>query len=200
MKLTFQTPEDGVLKFEVAKHAVIVGRGSGCDVQIKLEGISRQHCLIEVTEEGEFYVTDLNSSNGVLIDNRRVIPGKKVAYKTFQPLTIGPLTPVTIEPVDRSDRMLVNRSLEDIKRQKKIDPKARKSEHTLVENLPGLELETEEKSRTHHRLTRSGLRKSSSSVRKAPTPVKVETQPPWVTFLLSLFAIIAATYFLFIKK
>lgn len=66
----------------------VIGRSSKCNVVIPHEGMSRQHCQIEVIN-GEYFVTDLGSTNGVLIDNQRIEPHQKIPYQTFLQLSFG---------------------------------------------------------------------------------------------------------------
>lgn len=200
MKLIFQTPDDGTLRFEVAKRAVLVGRGSACDVQIKLEGVSRQHCLIELSEDGEFFVTDLNSSNGVLIDNQRLMPGKKTAYKTFQPLAIGPLAPVTIEHEDHSRIAAIP---EDSPREGGPRPthtSPKKKDHTLADNLPGLELDVRDKSAGHFKSPLAQRKASVAAARRVPVKAKKKADRSWINITLMLLLVGALTYFLFLQE
>jgi PAS domain-containing protein len=49
----------------------IIGRDSSCDVQISLDGISKKHLNIIITED-VLYVQDLGSSNGTFLNNKLV--------------------------------------------------------------------------------------------------------------------------------
>lgn len=49
--------------------SAIIGRSSICDVYFDDLSMSKQHFALEV-EEGELYLTDLNSRNGTMIDGR----------------------------------------------------------------------------------------------------------------------------------
>jgi membrane-bound lytic murein transglycosylase D len=51
--------------------AVTVGRSLSCDVRVDDGAVSRQHLRIFV-EAGQWYITDLNSGNGTLLDGVRV--------------------------------------------------------------------------------------------------------------------------------
>jgi general secretion pathway protein A len=48
-----------------------VGRGEEVDVQLHSKSVSRQHCQI-VTTEGRSYIEDLKSTNGVVVNGKRV--------------------------------------------------------------------------------------------------------------------------------
>ncbi len=51
---------------------LIFGRGTNCDIQLFDEGVSRRHCAVE-NRGDEFFMADLNSSNGTCVNNRPVI-------------------------------------------------------------------------------------------------------------------------------
>ncbi len=50
----------------------IVGRGSDTDISINHPSISRRHCQFLLNPEGALTVRDMNSTNGIYIDDRRV--------------------------------------------------------------------------------------------------------------------------------
>jgi FHA domain len=111
MKLTFHTTDQGILEFEVLKSSVLVGRGSSCDVVIKTEGISRQHCRIDVTPKGEILITDLASTNGVHIDEERLPINMAIPYSTYLTLSIGSIPRVVIDPgqaIIKEERVVLN--------------------------------------------------------------------------------------------
>lgn len=61
-------------EIEIATNSVVLGRAVDCDVCVNAPSVSRQHAQIELVEEGEdryFRVTDLGSSNGVMVNNTR---------------------------------------------------------------------------------------------------------------------------------
>jgi hypothetical protein len=97
MKLIFHTLNDGVQEFEIEQTSVLIGRGSNCDVILKVEGLSRQHCKIEIDRKGNFFVTDLGSTNGVMIDGQLIPPNTPTAYSEILPLAIGSIPNVTLE-------------------------------------------------------------------------------------------------------
>lgn len=59
-------------------HPLVLGRGSGCDVQLSDPAISRRHALLEF-QDGQVWLVDLDSSNGTLLN------GKRVSRGTVQP-------------------------------------------------------------------------------------------------------------------
>jgi pSer/pThr/pTyr-binding forkhead associated (FHA) protein len=118
MKLLFKLVDGTEQNFSVEEKKIVVGRSKKCNVVIPFDGFSRQHCLIEV-DEGEIYITDLNSSNGVFINDTKIAAQKRVPYKTFLPLAIGGAFAVQIEldvPKDRTKSLvnLLNLNTNDI--------------------------------------------------------------------------------------
>lgn len=101
MKLTFYPSDSEPKTFSVAKHSLIIGRSPSCDIPLIIEGISRQHCRIEY-KNGDLFLTDLGSTNGVFIDGRRIQPKTPIRYQTFLPLSIGAIPNVMIELPDIS--------------------------------------------------------------------------------------------------
>jgi diguanylate cyclase (GGDEF)-like protein len=51
---------------------VVVGRGPGCNVRLDDDTVSRHHCRIHVEPDGSVILTDLGSTNGTLVNGRRV--------------------------------------------------------------------------------------------------------------------------------
>lgn len=65
-----------------------VGRSNKTDVVITSESISRQHCLIEF-ENDSFFITDLESANGVLLDGQKIRPSTRTHFKTYMEVSLG---------------------------------------------------------------------------------------------------------------
>lgn len=65
-----ETPDGEIVGWLTAPVS-IVGRGSESDVKISDPGISRRHAEIR-SENGEYVVTDLGSTNGTIVDGRPV--------------------------------------------------------------------------------------------------------------------------------
>jgi predicted component of type VI protein secretion system len=65
----------GEADIAVDRSLVLVGRHPLCDVRVRSSRVSRGHCcLTEV--DGEVLVRDMGSSNGTLINGRRVEVGR----------------------------------------------------------------------------------------------------------------------------
>jgi pSer/pThr/pTyr-binding forkhead associated (FHA) protein len=66
---------DGGPDIPTGREPIIVGRHPHCDVRLRSLRVSRRHCcLTEV--DGEVAVRDLGSTNGTLINGRRVEAGR----------------------------------------------------------------------------------------------------------------------------
>jgi hypothetical protein len=63
--------EDEETKFVITAKGSKVGRKAPADIIVPGAGVSREHCLIELAAD-QLRVTDLNSTNGTFIDNKRV--------------------------------------------------------------------------------------------------------------------------------
>lgn len=80
MRLSVQIEIDKAMDLETPKKKVTVGRSSENEIVINHNSISRNHCVIEETENG-FIITDLGSSNGTFINDIRLSPNKKTLLK-----------------------------------------------------------------------------------------------------------------------
>ncbi len=59
------------MRVELTKQSTLVGRHSSADVRLPLPDVSRQHCRF-VFAQGAWYVVDLDSTNGIFVNNQRV--------------------------------------------------------------------------------------------------------------------------------
>ena len=56
-----------------------IGRGESCDVVLKDGAVSREHLEIFQDDEGNTFLTDLNSSNGTFVNGKRVSGSVKLS-------------------------------------------------------------------------------------------------------------------------
>ena len=63
--------EEQATRFVVSPSGLKIGRTAPADIIVAGSGVSRAHCLIELAGE-QVRVTDLNSTNGTFIDNKRI--------------------------------------------------------------------------------------------------------------------------------
>lgn len=153
------------------KNSVLVGRGSACDVVLHVDGISRQHCRIEVDSQGVFYITDLGSTNGVFIENQRIPTNKRIPYAPYHTLAIGSASSVTLEASNMSglDALSAVRS-------------QRKSEQEFT-----IELDLPKKRNIRRSLPKAGTKSSKKQ--------SLEEERPWAVILLVLVFLAAATWY-----
>jgi hypothetical protein len=86
---------------ELGLDRFVIGRSQKCDVVIPVEGLSRQHCQIEV-DDGTIFVTDLDSANGVYIDDLKIPANQKTRYHPTSKLTCGSVEIVEFSFIDAS--------------------------------------------------------------------------------------------------
>jgi serine phosphatase RsbU (regulator of sigma subunit) len=58
-------------RFELASDRAVIGRSADCDVPLDVAAVSRRHAAI-VREHDRFYVEDLHSRNGTLVNDQRI--------------------------------------------------------------------------------------------------------------------------------
>ena len=63
--------EEQVTRFVVTPAGLRIGRTAPADIIVAGSGVSRAHCLVELAAD-RLRVTDLNSTNGTYIDNKRI--------------------------------------------------------------------------------------------------------------------------------
>jgi len=95
MHFTVKLLDGEILEFSYEGKSATIGRSPKCEIVIPHDGVSRQHCRIDF-ENGEYFVTDLASTNGVMIDGNKIIPNKKTVFLTYLPLSFGPVQSLTI--------------------------------------------------------------------------------------------------------
>ena len=99
------------LDFDIEESTCIIGRSAKCQVVIPHDGVSRQHCQLEVTDLG-FFVTDLGSTNGVMISGEKIKPNVKTEFKSYLPLSFGPVQSLLIKlKEDPLDSHLIDSSM-----------------------------------------------------------------------------------------
>lgn len=96
MHLTLKLLNGEVMESTVDSDVVTIGRSPKCSVQVPQDGMSRQHVQIELIN-GEVFITDTNSTNGVYIDNVRIEANKRIPYQTYLLLSFGAVQSLQIE-------------------------------------------------------------------------------------------------------
>jgi hypothetical protein len=88
IKISIKARDGRLIEKIVNKTRATIGRSLRCDVPVSEESLSREHCLIEV-EDGEIYVTDLDSANGVFIEGRKLKPSVKTHLTGYRSIQLG---------------------------------------------------------------------------------------------------------------
>lgn len=95
MRLLLTLVDGEEIDYKMDKDSVSIGRSAKCDLVIPHESMSRNHCQIEI-KDGEFFITDLGSINGVYIDNVKIPANSSVPFQTFLHLAFGYVTSAQI--------------------------------------------------------------------------------------------------------
>ena len=95
-KLVLVAVADSAQRFKIGQVKSLIGRSPGCDITIPDVSISRQHCLLQLTDRG-LYVKDLNTVNGTKING---IVLKEGYINVGDKLTVGYLGFVLEQPED----------------------------------------------------------------------------------------------------
>jgi pSer/pThr/pTyr-binding forkhead associated (FHA) protein len=56
----------------VMPDPVLIGRNDDCQVPNTDPSVSRHHARLDLRDDGRYYVTDLGSTNGTFVNDRRV--------------------------------------------------------------------------------------------------------------------------------
>jgi signal transduction histidine kinase/pSer/pThr/pTyr-binding forkhead associated (FHA) protein/ActR/RegA family two-component response regulator len=80
-------PERG-RSFDLEGETTLLGRSSDSHIRIKDVGASRKHLKIH-KKNGQFFIEDLNTSNGTLLNGERISPGEKFELGEGHPITVG---------------------------------------------------------------------------------------------------------------
>jgi ABC-type multidrug transport system ATPase subunit/pSer/pThr/pTyr-binding forkhead associated (FHA) protein len=103
-----ETPESGLQKIDLrGRRALTIGRSPENDLQLSYPTISRHHASIRrVGSEEEYVIEDLGSSNGTLVNDELIEPGKLYPLRPGSTLRIGPIklifAPESMQLVDES--------------------------------------------------------------------------------------------------
>ena len=90
MKISIKLPSGSTIDGSVPKNVVTIGRSNKADFVVNDESLSRVHCQVDLVN-GQFFITDLGSSNGVYVDGTRLEKHQKHPFSTYVQLMIGPL-------------------------------------------------------------------------------------------------------------
>jgi signal transduction histidine kinase/ActR/RegA family two-component response regulator/putative methionine-R-sulfoxide reductase with GAF domain len=93
--------------FDLETGTTLLGRSPDNHIQIKDNGASRQHLRIH-RRNGQFFIEDMNTSNGTLLNGERIVPGEKFEVGEGHPITIGKTLIALGEPVSGEEKPGLN--------------------------------------------------------------------------------------------
>ncbi len=77
------------IEIPISKTPFIIGKSSQhSDFPLNARGISRSHCLITF-HDGNYFITDLGSTNGVCVNKKRLKPHKECKIKSTDKIILG---------------------------------------------------------------------------------------------------------------
>jgi len=76
-------------RFVLNLKTMVIGRGSECEIPMLDSSLSRAHAQVLKKENGRFYVSDLNSTNGTYLNDQKLMPGKAIEVKNGDLLKMG---------------------------------------------------------------------------------------------------------------
>lgn len=79
---------DGVLRFPVRRHELVIGSEEACDVHLPYTGVAQRHARLSY-DGTEIRIEDLGSRRGVLVDGKRV---KESALELLDEIRLGGVT------------------------------------------------------------------------------------------------------------
>ncbi len=71
MRLRYNKPDGTPVEFELGDRPITIGRNPDSDIILLDERVSRIHCGLRLWD-GEYYLKDLKSRNGTMVNGRRV--------------------------------------------------------------------------------------------------------------------------------
>jgi hypothetical protein len=83
--------------YVVGERTTVIGRGSSCDIVLTESAISRKHARI-VRQGDQFFIHDLDSTNGTFVDGEMVDPSQGTLLKYGSVISIGETSLVLEEP------------------------------------------------------------------------------------------------------
>lgn len=75
-------------RYFLTQDEMTLGRDSAADITVSDQGISRKHAKF-TKENGQVYITDLGSSNGTFINDKKIGPGEKTALEKEDMVKLG---------------------------------------------------------------------------------------------------------------
>ena len=101
---------NGVLQgqsYDLQGETITLGRAPDNDIQIKDDHISRKH--LRIARKGKrFFIVDLGSTNGTLLNGEKIVPGKECEIREGDPIALGKTLVVIGEELSGEERPALN--------------------------------------------------------------------------------------------
>ncbi|MEM3342572.1 MAG: FHA domain-containing protein [Thermoplasmata archaeon] len=78
-------------EYSISSFPAIIGRSKECEIRLSDSSVSRKHACLSGDEKGVF-IEDLNSTNGTLVNSRKLKQGEKAALKESDVVGVGVYT------------------------------------------------------------------------------------------------------------
>jgi pSer/pThr/pTyr-binding forkhead associated (FHA) protein len=145
MKCVIKGPDGKCEIHTINKNSVTIGRSNTCDIPILSESLSRVHCQL-YEEEGEIYILDLNSTNGVYINDERIEPNVKKKLVNFLNVKIAFIYELNVVPDHEKPEQKIDLSIDfettktkdirrPISRTKEKTPQTKKTDSQINKNI-----------------------------------------------------------------
>lgn len=193
------------------KKIVTIGRAPECDVQLLVEGVSRDHLLIMETDHGDFKFIDLGSTNGTYVNGQLIEKDVETDFNSFFPIKLG--SQVYVYLIDEVSAGAVKEEVKQNNEEKKkslidfpIDSSETSEEASGIESPEDLKEKKRKqlqdriyvpKSKpvvTDHETTRV-IKRPSIAVASASAKKREKNSPNKFTMLLGLLAGIGLAYY-----
>lgn len=109
MKITIKLQNGQSVEKITDSSKVVIGRSPRCDFSIQDAALSRNHCLVECVN-GEFFITDLGSSNGVYLQGERIEPNHRIQFFTYIHLALASLE-CQVQDIDEEEMHAYTKTL-----------------------------------------------------------------------------------------
>ena len=87
--LIFISEDHPVQVAKLDKEVLSIGRASTQDIRLQGRRISREHAVLELRSDGNIYVTDTESRNGVWLDDILLVPGTQALWQKHEVMRLA---------------------------------------------------------------------------------------------------------------
>lgn len=95
--------EDGkVIELTKDVRKILIGRGEECDLVLPHKSVSRTHAEVSQDWGGEITISDLNSTNGTLVNDRFIKTNYRLKDRDY--ITLGTVRLIFLDPRDTSSK------------------------------------------------------------------------------------------------